>query len=105
VEDSPGHLRPVSVTPVPLDELRRVWDHPLVWDREKVYYAPAHLCHPSSAHRLALLAAPDAAPVLPAAEPMNPAREVFRWTSAVLGERCGGGGKGSLKDSEETRPD
>lgn len=40
VEDSPGHLRPVSVTPVPLDEFRRVWDHPLVWDGERVYNAP-----------------------------------------------------------------
>ncbi|HEX5720416.1 MAG TPA: hypothetical protein VF179_29950 [Thermoanaerobaculia bacterium] len=39
-EDSPGRLRIVSVTPVPLDELRRVWDHPLMWDPERVYSAP-----------------------------------------------------------------
>lgn len=38
-KDSSGHLRIVSVTSVPLDELRRVWDHPLMWDPERVYYA------------------------------------------------------------------
>ena len=37
---SPGRLRVVSSTPVPLDDFRRVWDHPLVWDPERVSYAP-----------------------------------------------------------------
>jgi len=39
-EESPGYRRIVSSTPVPLDEFRRVWDHPLVWDPERVDYAP-----------------------------------------------------------------
>jgi hypothetical protein len=30
----------VSSTPVPLDDFRRVWDHPLLWDPERVDSAP-----------------------------------------------------------------
>jgi len=39
VEESPGYLVPVSARPVSLDELRRVWDHPMIWDRERMYDA------------------------------------------------------------------
>ncbi len=39
-EESPGRRRIVSVTPVPLDDLRRVWDHPILWDPQRVYFAP-----------------------------------------------------------------